>query len=48
VPELVRPLVAGNALFGVAGSIREEGAVVAVGDAVDVVAAAAPLVTVPN
>jgi uncharacterized protein len=48
VPEVVRPLMAGNALFGVGGSIQPEGAVVAVGDPVDVVTTGEALVAVPN
>ena len=48
VPEAVRPLIAGNALFGVGGSIRPEGAVIAVGDPVAVTMTRQPLVVVPN
>lgn len=48
VPEAVRPLIAGNALFGVGASIRPEGAVIAVGDPVQVKATREPLVVVPN
>jgi uncharacterized protein len=48
VPAAVRPLIAGNALFGVGGSIRPEGAVITVGDPVEVTATRQPLVEMPN
>ena len=38
IPELLRELVAAKALFGVGGSIGPEGAVVGIGDPVEVVA----------
>jgi uncharacterized protein YcbX len=48
LPDAIRPLVAGNALFGVGGSIQPRGAVVAVGDPVEVVTTAEALVPVPK
>lgn len=48
LPEAVRPLIAGNALFGVGGSVQPEGAVITVGDPVEVVATCEAPVAVPN
>jgi hypothetical protein len=48
LPDDIRPLMAGNALFGVAASIQPEGAVVAIGDPVEVVTVDEALVAVPN
>ena len=48
IPEAVRGLIAGNALFGVGASIRQAGAVIAVGDPVELSATREPLAVVPN
>jgi uncharacterized protein YcbX len=48
LPEAVRPVIVGKALFGVGGSIGPQGAVVAVGDPVVVSATRVPLATVSN
>ena len=48
LPEALRALIAGNALFGVGGSIAPEGAVITLGEPVEVVATGEPLLAAPN
>ena len=48
LPEDLREIVAGNALFGVGGSIAPEGAVITLGEPVEVLAAGEALLRVPN
>jgi uncharacterized protein len=48
LPEAIGALLAGNALFGVAGSIGPVGAEVAVGDPVEVTTFGEPLVSMPD
>ena len=47
LPESLRPLLAGNALFGVAASIAPAGATITVGDPVDVHTTGTPLLDPP-
>jgi uncharacterized protein YcbX len=48
VPEFVRPLLSGHALFGLACSAGPEGAVIRVGDAVRVLSRGAPVLAAPR